>query len=168
MPLRNRLPHHDTLGGFEFARTDRFEDGYHLAVEGRRMGAMCMLGHAVEITLKSAYYRWEGELAPNDPLRRERLNTTAAFGRDDLGIAVDHESFHSPLFWAFMIVERRRVDGSPLDDALAAGLIVRAQRVWSNWKVSMRYHRDLATADELFALFDEAEWINTHYDDLWS
>ncbi|KKM18991.1 hypothetical protein LCGC14_1660100, partial [marine sediment metagenome] len=39
MPLRNRLPHHDTLGGFEFARADRFDDGYHLAVEGRRMGA---------------------------------------------------------------------------------------------------------------------------------
>jgi len=167
MPLRDRLPQ-ETLAGLELARKERFNDGYHLAVDERRMGAIYLLGYAVEMTLKSAYFRWIEPTEPGLPLGPERLQTARAHARDILGIIVPDESYHSPLFWAHLIVARRENDSSPLDVTLASALIASAQCVWSNWKVSMRYHGDISTEGELYSVFREAEWMHTHYEDFWS
>ena len=163
MAVRDRLPKVDTLGEFETAREERWRDGLVLAVRGRRMGAAYLLGYVVEMTLKSVVYRlWD--FRPGDPINRETLVTIRELARADLGVDVNPEGFHNPVFWGRIIVMMRIQLECPLEQGLGIELVDRTLRIYSNWNVSMRYCRDRVSVDDLRDLVEDTMWVQSNYD----
>lgn len=159
MGLRDELPADASVGEFEVAGMDRLRDGLALARQGRKAGAVYLLGYAAEITLKCMYYRAWGYRS-SDRVDRSTLRTTASLGNRELGVTVNHEGYHSPLFWAHMVVEIHRAFDTPLNPGLSRALIAVAQRVSSNWSPTMRYIRDRVTVAYVRSVVADTLWIN--------
>lgn len=166
MPLRDRLPTHGyvTLGEFEVAGDDRLGDAVALAKQGRRMGAIYMLGYVAEAVLKCAFSRLLDY--GSDALIRLGAGGTddpRELGRADLGVTEHAEGLHSPLFWARMVVELRIKTESALSAEAARALISKAQPIQSNWKVAMRYCRDRSDITDFREIWKDVMWVRTQY-----
>ena len=159
----DRLSHNDTLGEFEIARVERMTEGMILASHEHRLAAAYLVGYVVEMTLKSAYHRlWGFHL--NEPINMKTLRTTRELARLDLGVDIDPEGFHNPVFWARVIINMRDQLDYPLEQAVSVELVARTQRIRTNWRVWMRYRSDRFASGELRDLIDDAMWINQQYD----
>jgi hypothetical protein len=158
MALRDRLPKHDTLSEFEQATYDRFIDSLALAGQGRRHGAMYLLGYSVELTLKTAFFRSFG-FSMDEPIRPVDLRAAVRLAREDLRVAVEPESLHNPVFWAMAIIRVWDHFGATLPAPLLREPTSRAHRIHANWSVSMRYARNASTLNDWTLMQNDALWI---------
>jgi hypothetical protein len=163
--MRALLPPHDTVGGFEDARSARFEEGLCLwaycDAPANRAGSAYLLGYSIEIALKAAYFRVEG-LGPTSPIDRPRLNTTKLrIGL--LGVTTPHESLHSVLYWCDALRALRASQGSPLPAVADAELQRHTRSSYDRWWVEMRYKPSATSATALSELVEAATWFDRNY-----
>ena len=165
MSLRDRLPMHDTISQFELARVDRLEDALVLAAGGRRFGAIYVLGYFVEMTLKSAFFRFLG-FSLDEAIRPGDLKAAAQLAKADLSVKIHPESYHSLTFWVRAIIELRTTFGSPLPRDLTRELGWRVQRLHSNWSVMMRYCHDVSQVGDWESVHADATWVDGQFNQL--
>ena len=169
MGLCDRLPEHVTLGEFEIAGEDRFQDSITLVKRGRRLAAIYLLGYVAEAVLKCAFYRLWGYQA--DTLIRlggpKGTDDPRRIARKDLGIHKLPKGLHNPVLWAEMIVRVRERLDQPLNPALSKGLLAKAQQIGSNWKVSLRYNHERTTVSDFRNLWKDVVWMRTNADRFW-
>lgn len=165
MSLRDRLPRHETIAEFEAARFDRFHDALTLGAEGRRLGAMYLLGYFVEMTLKSAFFRLLGFRA-DEPIAAKDLKTAAGLARHDLQVDVDPEQYHGLVFWVQAIIALRDHFGDPVPYDVLRELAWRSQRMSAYWRPSMRYSRDVTVPNDWRGLLADAHWLRENCDKL--
>lgn len=165
MGLLSRASPIETWGELERAASARYWDALALALEDRRHagGAAYMFGYAVEMLLKTAYYRVVGvRRAADVSLRRQQAGARArALGFRWVG------NYHNLESWARLILEERRALGRPVSAALAGVFIQRVLVVASHWSEVLRYKHIAATSGEVRELFEAVEWIRGEHRSLW-
>lgn len=150
----------ETLQDFELAREERLWDGTSLwnGTPPRVQGGIYLLGYHAEMSLKVAYFRWQGVTIAT-AIDRPRLNT--ARGRATvLGVTTPDESFHSLRFWRDLLVAERATAGTPLDPPLAAGLHANVETIYARWGVEMRYRTPRESLIDLEVTAAAADWID--------
>jgi hypothetical protein len=90
-----------------------------------------------------------------------RHRATAAYGP-----GLDHEHFHSVLFWALLLAADRRRLGKPA--RIATETVNRANRVHDLWAVSMRYRSGVVDRDGATQVLGEVSWMHSNRLRLWS
>jgi hypothetical protein len=156
----------ETVADLDLAAEQRYWEGCELITQGYPLGGIYLLGHAAEMILKHACFRTDRG-RPADP-------AAGFFGpiRTWMRLrhpAIDREGYHSLLFWAFYLRDKRRENGIPLPDALDWELVRRARRLYSTWSVGLRY-RDWITraASEAPRVYDDVTWLRDTRVRLWS
>jgi hypothetical protein len=164
MPIRNRLRDGETIQDYTLAVPQRYLEGLQLMVEGYPGAGIYLMGYAAEMLLKLAYFLYTGA-GPADAVG-PRLGPARHQARA-LGIQVLDEGYHSPRFWARLLLEQRRNDGLPLNNELEARLLNCADSLYSNWWVQMRYQPDVAREDEVAVFHQEVDWLQGNLESLW-
>jgi hypothetical protein len=166
--MRTLLPLNDSIQEFEQARHDRLWDGLTLWIQGdgsNSAGSVYLLGYAVEMALKCAYFRLVG-LRVSDPIARGELRTAEARARV-LGVATPPESFHSVRFWCDLLRAHRSATRNPLATPLEQRLVAETGIVHDRWWVDMRYKANHTRPAELERLQEAATWFDRVYPDLY-
>lgn len=166
--LLDRISENDTIEEMEFAWQDRYWDSLTCALEERGFAAGYLMGYAIEMLLKSAYFRFQGVAADDDlrpHLRRERghphfapkasTRKNRASGLHDIAAWADH-----------LIAERARA-GRALDALLAGRLLYEMGWVADNWSELLRYRRSIPVGEEIDRLLAVADWLTANHPVLW-
>lgn len=165
MALRDRLPAHETIAEFEVARFDRLDDGLSLGKRHRRLGGIYLMGYFAEMSLKSAFFQLLGFRA-DEPITMKDLRTAAALARRDLRVHKDSEGFHGLVFWFQAILALRDHLGQNQSVDLSRELGWRIQRIAANWRVSMRYSRDITVPEDWSDFVFDVHWVRANCDKL--
>lgn len=156
MPLRNWVTSHpETIQDFELASQDRLLEGIELLVSGRTAGGVYLLGYVAEMVLKNAVFLFE-KARPSD-LIKPKLGPIKSFGQQFLP-KIQHESYHSLIFWYHVLCRKRADAGRPLSGQLDRELKQRVDRIYDMWIVDMRYYPD----DHLLSgqtVYNDVSWI---------
>jgi hypothetical protein len=151
----------DSIQQMEAARADRYWDALACGCDGRTFGACYLLGYAVEMALKTAYFRFLGVPTRAD-LRPHLLSQAVSVyfrGRQ--------RRLHDLVAWAELLILTRIQRGRPLDSMVASGLLTHVGEVALNWSEVMRYRRAIDAESEAVIVFRGEEWVHAHYDQLW-
>ena len=151
----------DSIHEMEAAREDRYWDALACSCENRDFGACYLIGYAVEMGLKTAYFNFLGVPPAND--LRQSLTSVA---RSPL-FSGRRRNLHHLLAWAEALIETRVLHGRVLDPLLASTLLIRVGEFVWNWSEVMRYRASVDAQDEAVRLFRGADWIFAHYPRLW-
>ena len=162
IPLRQRLPRHDSIGELERASLDRFRDSFVLATRGRRHAAVYLLGYYVEMTLKTIFFRCFG-CSFDEPIGRKDLEAAGQLVREQFRIPERLENYHNPVFWARAIIGMREMFGLRTPVGVTQELVWSTQRVYEHWVVGMRYTRDLARIEDWNCVREDALWIRANF-----
>jgi hypothetical protein len=166
LPLKQRLSAADTIGEYELAREDRYWDGWHLAAEGRAMGAIYLFGYMAEITLKCAYFRRVTPPQNTFLINANQLSTARAVAKA-WGLPGSTDNFHSLLLWRELLCAERRRVNDPLEATIEKFLITNSAIIEDNWSIDMRYKQTTVSQDELEKISQAAEWFYHNYENLW-
>jgi len=142
------------------AAIERYWDGLALAMaqEGRRLGAIYLLGYVAEIVLKVAFFRVCG--FPPYQAVSLRMATAHASWRGF--------SLHDVNAWATLLIEERRLRGRPFDPVFASQLKWHVMVVAANWREALRYRHSAASETELAEVFQGVDWLLANSNLLWS
>lgn len=151
----------ETLQDYELARQERLWDGMSLWVSARSHGGIYMLGYHAEMSLKLAYFRWQG-LHIATVIDRARLDTAKAKGRL-LGVTTPILGFHSLQFWRDLLKAERAAASKPLDPQLAADLHVHVDAIQTRWAVEMRYRAPASSAADLEMVAAAVDWLDRNH-----
>ncbi len=166
MPLlRFRLsPYPETAQDFELAAEARYWEGLELMAADRPFAGVYLMGYSAEMFLKLACFRL-APLVHLDPIgpRLGPVRRWMAQHRPQ----IDPERYHSLIFWASYLRERRRFLGRPLPRPLDSTLLQRAHRLYGLWWVEMRYRPGGIHPHEVRSAYDDASWLRNHYTLLW-
>ena len=165
MSLRDHLPAHETIAEFEVARFDRFEDGLLLGEHGRRLGGIYLMGYFAEMSLKSAFFQLLGFRA-DEPITMKDVKTAGVLACQDLRVREAPERYHGLIFWFQAILALRDHLGQSLSTDLSRELGWRIQRIAANWRVSMRYSRDVTVPKDWSDFVFDMRWIRDNCDSL--
>lgn len=160
MGLVLRSSSYDSVQEMDAARNDRYWDGLSCAVDGREFGGCYLLGYAIEMALKLAYFRFRG-VAPTDNLAKE-LSTARQLARKR------NANLHNLGFWVDTLIAERCDTGDPLDPALAGALQMLVSNATRQWSEILRYRRSIPARAECEELCEAYNWIMDHYHRLWS
>lgn len=157
MALRIRIESNpETVQDLALASDDKYWEGTELLVAGRRGAGIYLLGYVVEMMLKNACFLIEGA-RPND-LVGPRLGPIRSWARSFLP-GIDPESYHSLMFWAHVLRQKRASVGRHLPRRFDRQLLQRTNRVYENWLVAMRYKPDQALEQEALSVYNDVTWI---------
>lgn len=139
---------------------ERYWDGLALATgqEGRRLGAIYLLGYVAEIVLKVAFFRVCG-LPPYQAVSLKMATTHASWR----GL-----SLHDVNAWAALLIEERRLRGRPFEPVFASQLKRHVMLVTANWREALRYRHSAASEMELVEVFQGVDWLLGNSNALWS
>lgn len=169
----------ETIQDLNEAAEDRYWEAYELAVQGQPYGAMYLFGYVAEMFLKSAGFLFDGA-SLNDQVG-PRLGPAKVFGSSHFS-HVHCESYHSILFWAEFLIEKRaraasgRAGPAPFPVPLASELRIRAMRIHQRWMVEMRYRSprvpplrgsSISIGDELLQLMEDVSWMRDNHSKFW-
>jgi len=161
MGLLNRIEPHDSVREMEAAGIDRYWDGLACALEGRYFGACYLLGYAIEMTLKVAYFKFS-RVSESDDLRHELRRAL------DMARTRGITNLHDLKFWAEALVRTRDDQCRPMDPVVAGALIGYVSDAAQHWKEVLRYRRSIPAMDECHDLLHVADWILGRHPQLWS
>jgi hypothetical protein len=166
LPLRHRLAlNPETVQELALAATQRYYEALELLVRGQAGGGVYLMGYVAEILLKSAYFMATGA-RPADAVQ-PRLGPARAAGRQ-LVPHVDPEHYHSVAFWAQLLLAIRHRANRPLSPEIEPAFRQRTRRLYQNWWVAMRYHRDESLPVEVRSVLDDVDWLRANHLRLWS
>jgi len=145
-----------------------------LYLDGQRLGAVYLYGYAIEISLKTAYYRVIG-LVPAALIDKglHRIPAEKSI-KAMIGLPSHPQGAASPghnvIGWARLLDQQRATPalGRPLDTNLATELHNRMQDVFNCWAEFLRYRANLPYNQEVQAVRASARWIRRNYAKLWS
>lgn len=156
----------ETLQDYELARQERLWDGVNLWLSARPQGGVYMLGYHAEMSLKLAYFRWQG-LNVATVIDRARLDTAKAKGKV-LGVTTPILGFHSLRFWRDLLEAERAAASRPLDPQLAADLHVYVNAIHARWSVEMRYGAPKSSMVDLEVVAAAVDWLDTNHSRLYT
>ena len=157
----------ETLQDFGLAEEERYWEGLELMVAGRLGAGIYLMGFAAEMLLKAACFRINGA-NPRD-LTRPMLGPARTEGRAHFP-AIDHESYHSLLFWGELLLSRRRRHGglAPFSPAFRNTFTHCVHSVYSIWWIEMRYRPDQASVADAGQVYEHVSWLRNNHLSLWS
>ncbi len=143
------------------AASSRFTDGDVLWQAGRRGAAIYLWGYAVEMWLKSAYFRHLG-FGESQPIVLSQMRQTLAFLEAQMpGAFVAPKNLHDLASWAQALVLQRQLLGRPYPAAFASQLLICGARIGGGWSESLRYHDNQASPGEAQEFRTEVSWIRS-------
>ena len=165
LSLLTRISRHDTWPELERAALARYWDGFVLAgaSDHRGTGAIYLFGYAIEMLLKTAYYRLRGIAGQTDlePELRNVRQRAEALGFRWRG------NYHNLDSWVRLLIEQRRTAGGALDPVTAGQLRRHVSLITSHWSEVLRYKDTAADETDVQEVFDSVEWIRERYSVLW-
>jgi hypothetical protein len=165
MPLRLRLqPLPETIQEFELAAEERYWTGLELMTRGDGAAGIYLMGYAAEMVLKNSYFLLDKQTTPAFPVGSQ-LGLAKLAAQQTPGFLPQYQfkSYHDLLFWALLLVEKRRQGGRPLPPNVGLPLMQHVQRLADNWFVELRYRSAQATASEMSEVYEDVTWIRDHY-----
>ena len=163
--LRIRLGGGETLQEMELALEQKLREGESLLVRGHSGAAIYLMGYAVEMTLKTAYFRYRGA-SPADPMppmfapavhfARVRFPGIASPG----GPPFRH--YHDILFWGRLLRAVHRADMRNWPPEFDSQYLNAIRLLGRMWFVEMRYKPDLADAVQARIIQVKARWMARH------
>lgn len=163
--LRQQEP--ETWHNLHTAAQARFHDGLALAISGedRRLAAIYLFGYAVELLLKSAFFRILG-FDRVTPVDLQRIKSHQVWiGRTNL---------HNLVALRTVLIEQKKLTGHPYDPVFAAQLAEAVGKVSKHWAETLRYKhgtragRTTVTEQDLSEVDEGVRWLLTNQDLLWS
>jgi hypothetical protein len=165
MQHRQRLESNlETLLDFVVAAEEKYWEGVELATCNRNAASIYLLGYAAEMYLKVAAFRVDGA-APLDLVSPKLLPVRRWMAANQPG--VEHEGYHSVIFWMEYLRSRRSSRGVPLARNLDGSLVHHVKRIYSIWWVEMRYRPDQASAEETDRLIKDVSWLRSNQQTIW-
>ena len=164
MTLRLRLqPLPETIQKFDLAAEERYWTGLELMTRGEGVAGIYLLGYVAEMLLKNSFFLLDKSTTPTFPVGSQ-------FGQAKLASSTflpgrPFKGYHDLVFWAEMLIEKRRQDARPLPANVELALAYHIQRLADNWFVELRYRAPQATAQEVNAVYEDVTWIRSHYRD---
>ena len=146
----------------ELAAEQRYWDSLTLALTGTGVetGAVYLLGYAVEVLLKTAYFRVVSVPSGQDigsPLLAARRSAAWRGG-----------NLHNLTSWFELLNDARYLQGNAWSIPTATAIELRVLTVSSHWRESLRYTSFAATNAELEEVFGSVDWLIGNYSLLWS
>lgn len=157
LPLRLRLPHHDSVDLYRKAASQRFLDAATLANHGRRLGAIYLFGYCVEMLLKAAFFRLQGTAAGQAIHLYEARTKAREWGLEP---PTDR---HDLRWWNRLVIAAREAMGRPFSPREASSLTRRVDTVARNWHVVLRYRVNRPSEQELWEVQEAARRILLQY-----
>jgi hypothetical protein len=165
MQLRRRLQSKpETISDFYLAADQKYWEGMELGTAGRFAAGIYLLGYAAEMHLKVAAFRFDG--ANTGDLVSVRLGPARSWMLRQ-SASVNHEGYHSLMFWMEYVRRRRAASGQSLSKTMDGLLAHHVARIYSLWWVEMRYRPDEASAGELERLLKDVSWVRENQNSLW-
>ena len=155
----------NSIAEFRLAAAQRAIDAEALMSAGRRTGAVYLWGYYVEMILKAAYFSARN-FAYNQAITFADLQY-AKNSAPSLGISPFH-NYHDLRAWAELLVEYRvQIPHLRYNSSLMGSqIIANAQKAYSLWRESLRYHENRAYVYEAEQMKTTVQWFNIHADSL--
>jgi len=157
----------DCIGEFRSAARRRYGEALVLAAAGERTGAIYLWGYAAEMTLKSAYFQFDG-LAESDIITvPSHLRPAIARGRS-LSIAWPPQGDgHNVRAWAELLIKVRDLTpGTSFTPSFRREVHRHGQRIGAMWRETLRYRKNNAYAYEMRQVREATEWFLLNSSDL--
>ncbi|MBV9852367.1 MAG: hypothetical protein JO250_22105 [Armatimonadetes bacterium] len=169
-----RPPHRpkpkDTIKKLEQVAERRYQSGLKLIDLGDDYAGVEQLAFTAEMLLKSAYFR---NVKKAVGLARTTSEITRRHLRDAeqeaqrLSIPHHPEGFHSLLFWAALLVAKRRTGSRPLATGLEREFLLRVREMHVLWLVDNRYQPIEYQFADVLAMRANVTWLRDHHVKLW-
>ena len=157
MPLIARIPQTHSVGEFRRAARLRFAEAIRAEERGDRLVGVYLSGYAVEMILKSAYFRVVGKRA-YDPIPLSELQGIKKRVKLSLGI-VWSGNLHNLPQWVELLVEERKLLGNPCTLAFASRLTDQVGQIYANWREDLRYRVNRPRFGEWGQVVRAVEWL---------
>lgn len=115
--------------------------------------------------LKIAYFRVRG-YGPAQSITLNECRGAEDEGRR-LGVRVASASFHSPVFWAELLIRHRASTGCEFETRFSDELRTRAEHIHQNWALNMRYHHRPVTREDFILAWEAVFWFEQNAEKLW-
>jgi hypothetical protein len=150
----------ESIREFRASARQRFDDALACAGQGRRTGAIYLLGYSAEMLLKGAYFSalghgetatlgWRTEILP--AIHRGRNTFVIPWPPQGQG--------HNVRAWAELLIVERAHLGTPYSSPFDTDLQARGQRIGDLWSETLRYHKNVAYLHELRKVREAVEWL---------
>lgn len=151
----------ESVQEMELAAGQRFAEAQVLLAEGRWAAAIYLAGYSAEMLLKCAfcYSRGASPAALVQPFFGPARHLLRRRGAS----AIDHESYHSLLFWCASLRAARNYHSKPLDPLIENRLCQCTRRLYQQWWVEMRYRQDRSDANSANRVFADITWLRENY-----
>lgn len=166
MRLRQRiLGSPETISDLVWAAEQRYQESGLLFDAGRFSGCVYLAGLSCEMWLKNACFRSLGS-NPSTPVASQ-LGPARDWMQKNMP-TIQHESYHSILFWAEYLIRRREQIGNALSREFVGQLRHHmVNRVFSDWKLEIRYRAIMPSRAEALRVGRDAGWLRIAQDSLW-
>lgn len=149
----------DSIQEFRLAAQKRYNDGLILAAQGRRTAAIYLWGYVIEMTLKAAYFSLIGK-GLKDPITWGNDLYPAIQTAKAQGIAWPGSGAgHNVLAWAEWLILSRANQGQAYTSDFNLDIQSQAQRAYTLWRETLRYHKNVAYPAEVRQMNTAAEWF---------
>jgi len=164
MTLRLRLqPLPETIQEFDLAAEERYWTGLDLMTRGEGATGIYLMGYTAEMLLKNGYFLLDAQTTPTFPVGTQLGQAKLAMS--SLLPQYKYKGYHDLIFWATLLIEKRRSESRPLAPDVETALMVRVQRLSDKWFVELRYRAAQATTAELNDVYEDVTWIRSYYRD---
>ncbi|HEY3245538.1 MAG TPA: hypothetical protein VGM03_19520 [Phycisphaerae bacterium] len=172
-PLLDRIGP-DTPGKLERAAARRYAEAVRLK-DYEPLGALYLFGYAIEMRLKSAWYRLTNVpqkrdinvAMPNQSTSPRQLAEQTI--RVLLNLPAKAPVGHSLIGWAKLVIETRRNHAlGPLQPADERALWEHAQKAARVWRETLRYRANKPYNQEVEDVAAAANWVRRKYRTLWT
>ncbi len=157
MALIARISQSHSIRDFRKAARLRFHEARRAVEAGDLLIGIYLAGYAAEMILKATYFQIAG-WKPTDAITLQDLQTAKADAMT-LGIAWKGRNLHDVTQWAELLIQKRKVQGTPYSKELASSLVGQVARLYSNWRETLRYHGNRPRVAEVVVTLEAVEWL---------
>ena len=162
MPLAARANNRrHTVVALRAAAGARYREASQLEVAGRRLAAIYLFGYAAEMLLKAAYFRLAGWL-PTVQITVGHMNAAKTQATGTYGLSWPG-NLHDLPGWSRLLIHERGVRGAAFPFAFRNQLQARVNRIYLNWRESLRYHDMTPYAGEVIGVRTAVNWLLAQY-----
>lgn len=162
IPLYQRLGA-DTIQQFEQAAAWRFREAADYRPK-RPLISVYLFGYSVEARLQAAVYRLSGIGVTDSVDARTRQRFMAEARQLHLMTSEPHDL----LGWCRYLGLVRKRTQHGFAARISAELLSHGQRLYRNWRPTLRYRTLAIEGEELREVFEAAAWFRENYNLLWS
>ncbi len=111
--------------------------------------------------LKAAWFRLEGK-TPAAPITITEIQQAKSYAVTALGVPWPG-NLHDLTRWAVALIESRKRRGVALSVRFARALTSRADRIYLNWRETLRYRANRPYQGEVAVTLDSVQWLLVKY-----